>query len=227
MFTFIPEHFIASKNGVLRQLESARCEKARVNGVEHIPRDREYIVIVPKNVEVSKKFLRDTPNNVVFVIVGGICANCKNIGATKCRKCFYVRTGCVNTFTDDRLPGLELSHVYYDVFGWTGDNLTLVEYFKKVLPKPKLSDRMKEMTYESKWNTLFENAFKEGLEIREKSIEDYLNQSVKDIPKMIACCQKEKVYDIPVCMIDSLNSIGLKNVKWFKRDDCVVLSIVF
>lgn len=213
-FTFTPEHFIESETGILLQLESMYFKKASVVNPEKIPKDREYIVVVARNVKVSKKFLKDTPDNVVFVINDSriFCAADKNVRISQSRKCFYDRDGDKDAFTDSRFPGLLLRHLFYDGTSWDGDNLTLVEYFERIMPKKSLDD-----SSTTKWDTLFENAFKKGLALKEEHIENYLTKSMEAIPEMIIHDQKEKkIDDIPDNIVKLLNEMGLKNVKWSK-----------
>lgn len=228
-FTFLPEHFILSETGVLRQLESADCKEATIRDVDKIPRDREYIVMVPKDVEVSKEFLRCTPDNVVFVIDDGLyrpysSASDKNVKATWSRKCFFIRDGFYRAFTDSRLPGLDLMNIFYDPLReiWRSDHLTLKEYFAKVMPKSSLESQP--VAEHTDWNKCFESAFNAGLERRKKRVAEYLTKAVQVIPNMIENGKREQDFScIPDDILEELNKQSPTNVKWVKNETGNVL----
>lgn len=237
-FTFTPGHFISSNDGVLRELEYVDVVKATVVSPDLIPKDREYIIIVPQRVKVSKKLLCDTPDNVVFIINDSITFSYifspdNNIRDTKSHKCFYIHHG--NTaFTDSRLLGLELKHIYYSGIKWCADDLTLSEYFERVMPKKDFvtetdnRSKISEQVSAKNWDTLFENAFKEGYKLREEYSDSYLERAIKAIPNMIKYGKREQVFILYADddLLEVLNEKSPKNVKWSRSStDHTMLSI--
>lgn len=220
-FTFTSMHFIESRDGIMRQLESERFKEASCVDLHEIPRDREYIVIVPKRTKISRNLLRNSLVNVIFILddCGYSCASDKNVKATQSRKCFYIRMDSAGGFTDSRLPGLRLMHGFYKDSKFFHDMLTLDEYFKRAISTPCSPDKP------ATCNALFESAFKKGYELRQNTIKSYLKNAIKSIPNMINDDQRELVFPGKPGIIDELNARSPKNVKWFSRDDHIVLSI--
>lgn len=228
-FVFTPSHFIRSRSGVLRHLEhlDSTIEKVTVENPEQIPKDREYIVIVPCHMEISESFLRDTPANVIFIIGDGLgevmSASDTNVLATQSRKCFYIRTPGpyqYPTFSDRRFSNWHFRHLFYNGEEWESDDLTFDEYFKKAITNQSVT--------EPDWSTLFERAFEKGLELRKANIEHYMLNAIEAIPVMIKHGHKERdFFGISDDIMEELNKRCPTNVRWVKREDHVFLTISF
>lgn len=137
-FVFTPEHFIRSSNGILNELESTdwTTKRASIINPWKIPRDKEYIVVVPGKISVSESLLKDTPDNVVFVVKDshGCSPTTDIVRSSRSFKCFYTRIH-EYAFSDRRFPGLRFRHIYYNGYTWGHDDLTLEEYFRQVIPR--------------------------------------------------------------------------------------------
>lgn len=236
-FVFSAQYFIRSRDGVLRHLEGSSFTKVSVFQIDQIPTYREYIVYVPKDTKVSKKFLKDTPANVVFVIDdenGSLCASDDNIKATQSRKCFYIRKSDGDTFTDGRFPGLYLQHLIHNGHAWECDYLTFAGYFDKVISKTlsvKVSqqrrDAIMKQLESTNWHEPFENALVKGLELQEKSIENYLKKAIEVIPKMVEQGKYEmNFYEISDVIVNELSKYSPENVKWVRKANGNVFLVV-